>query len=117
MAALELAKPELHSPMKGLASPTDIFHMFGGLIKWEEKSVTISFSHFSIKELVLSQRLEGTPAEIFQVSKDHAHGVLAKLCLKYLLSLEFHFYESEEDVEKDLLKHPLLDYTAKSWIE
>ena len=103
--------------MKDLASPQEIFRMFKGLVTWEEDSGIISFSHFSIKELILSHRLEGTAAEKFQVGMNHAHGVLAKRCLGYLLNQDAHTYEAETSLEKDLIKYPLLDYAAKSWAE
>lgn len=117
MTALELSKPELYRSIKGLVSPLEIFQMFNGLVKWEEESGSVMFSHYPIKELIISHRLKGTGAEPFQVDKEYTHGVITKLCLKYLLQRNPYMYSTEEELQEGLVNYPFLDYAAKSWVE
>ena len=78
-----------------------------------EGSTFIQFSHFSIKEFLMSNRLTKTEDVIsrYHVSMNPAHTIMARACLGILLHLD-------EEVTNDSLKSfPLAEYAAKNWVD
>ena len=73
----------------------------------------VQFSHFSVKEFLISDRLASSTSDI---SRHHtlsrpAHTIFAQVCLGCLLSLGYCMdWEHYDDF-------PLADYAAKKWVE
>jgi hypothetical protein len=75
-------------------------------------SSVIQFSHFSVKEYLMSRRLldaQGTISR-FHVSMIHAHTIVAQACLGVLLHL------NENTTKDDLKRFPLAKYAAEYWV-
>ena len=83
-------------------------------ISWEtakfamnDESKELRFAHYSVKEYLLSRRVSSLT---FQIRSDTAHGMIAQLCLIYLLS--FHGVIQEHEPVK---LQPFLQYSARYW--
>ena len=75
--------------------------------------VSIQFSHFSVKEYLVSTRLARKSATIsrYHVSMTPAHTIMAQACLGILLHLD-------EEVTNDSLKNfPFAEYAAQNWLD
>ena len=73
----------------------------------------IQFSHFSVKEFLVSTRLAETkdPISHYHVSTTPAHTLVAQACLGTLLHLD-------ENITSDSLEDfPLTDYAAEYWVD
>ena len=77
-------------------------------------SAVIQFSHFSVKEFLVSTRLAKTDDETLHryfVSATPAHTLIAQACLSILLHLDM-------TISKDgLKKYPLAEYAAQHWVD
>jgi ankyrin repeat protein len=80
----------------------------------ENGSEIVQFSHFSVKEFLISSRIAGSSADIspFHILLEPAHTVLVKACLVVLLRLD-------ELVEENFVedKFPLARYAAEHWVD
>jgi len=80
----------------------------------DEGSRIIQFSHFSVKEFLISDRLQASEVggiRDYHISLDAAHTLLVRACLAVLLRLD-------EDMDKELLEtFPLVSYAAWNWVE
>jgi Ankyrin repeats (3 copies)/Ankyrin repeats (many copies) len=75
-------------------------------------SEVIQFSHFSVKEFLMSTRLAsaGDTISRYYVSTAPAHTLIAQACLAILLHLS-------ENITSDTLKNfPLAEYAAEHWV-
>ena len=74
--------------------------------------LVIQFSHFSVKEYLMSPRLSKAADGVsrFYVSMADAHTIVAKACLGCLLHL------GEKVSVSHLQKFPLAEYAARNWI-
>ncbi|KAH8987316.1 hypothetical protein EDB92DRAFT_2016485, partial [Lactarius akahatsu] len=71
-------------------------------------SQVVQFSHFSVKEFLMSNRL-GDFSQ-YQINPSPAHTILAQACLGSLLYLDDH-------ANKEIVKgFPLAEYAAKHWV-
>jgi hypothetical protein len=70
----------------------------------------VQFSHFSVKEFLMSDRLATSTGDISQyhISLSDAHTVLAQACLGVLLR--------DPDVTNGTDNAPLAEYAAKDWV-
>ena len=78
----------------------------------DKDSQIVQFSHFSVKEFLMSDRLISSLGDFsqYQILPRPAHTILAQACLGCLLHLNGH-------VDKDVVKGlPLADYAAKHWV-
>jgi len=75
-------------------------------------SPIIQFTHFSVKEYLMSKRLAESKDTIsrFHVSMGPAHTIVAQACLGVLLHID------ETITEDDLEKFPLAEYAAMHWV-
>ena len=77
-------------------------------------SLVIQFSHFSVKEFLMSTRFGekcDTISSRYHFSTTAAHTLVAQACLGILLHLD-------KDITKDSLKKfPLAEYAAEHWVE
>ncbi|KAK5058715.1 hypothetical protein LTR84_010979 [Exophiala bonariae] len=100
-------------------SPLDILEILPGLVRIEpdtaefdvssRRSHTITLSHFSVKEYLLSSRIRMGPAKEFSIDLELAQYHLTRSCLAYVLycqSLDVPYYHQT---------HPLGDYAHSRW--
>ena len=77
-------------------------------------SSVIQFSHFSVKEFLMSTRLACASDIIlcrYHISLTHAHILTAQACLGMLLYLD------KDITRDDLEKFPLVEYAAEHWVD
>ena len=72
----------------------------------------VQFSHFSVKEFLMSDRLTSSFGDFshYQILPRFAHTILAQACLGCLLHLDGHV---DDKIVKDF---PLAEYAAKYWV-
>jgi ankyrin repeat protein len=82
----------------------------------ERGSQIVQFSHFSVKEFLMSSRITGSSADVspFHILLEPAHTVLAEACLVVLLRLG---ELVEEDSVKDKFPIRLVRYAAEHWVD
>src|SRR5277367_4512092 len=56
-------------------------------IALNDESKELRFAHYSVKEYLVSQRLSRKTSHIFDLDRDCAHDLLARLCLIYIFSV------------------------------
>ena len=70
----------------------------------------VQFSHFSVKEFLLSNRLTSSISR-YRIHPAPAHTILTQACIGFLLHLD-------EDIDEESVKRfPLADYAARNWVE
>jgi hypothetical protein len=72
----------------------------------------VQFSHFSVKEFLISPRLANASGEVsaYRIDLENAHTILAQACLAVLL-------QTDDDIDENIFKdHPLAEYAAEHWI-
>ena len=80
-----------------------------------EDSRIVQFSHFSVKEFLMSDRLAESSREAtisqYHIQLEPAHAILAQACLAVLLRLDDH-------INRDNIKDfPLARYAAQYWVD
>jgi len=127
---LPLSLPELYEAIaieKGLSgideasllsSPQDIVDICGSLIRVSENNKEVALAHLSVKEYLLSSKIQESPvARGFALKPTDANTELALLCLTYLSYTPFK--HGPVDLETEWLerveKHPLMEYGSTSW--
>jgi len=82
-------------------------------IAGDGESQVVQFSHFSVKEFLISDRLSGSSRDVsrYHILLPSAHTILAQACLGVLLRLD-----EQVDLEnaKDI---PLVGYAAQYWVD
>ena len=74
-----------------------------------ENHIELRLAHFSVKEYLLSDRLDSDIARSFQ--ERYARAAISKICLAYLLQFD------EKVVQTDILRYyPLAIYSATYWL-
>ena len=76
-------------------------------------SSVVQFSHFSVKEFLMSSRLAdaGEPLSRYHTLPHSAHSVIARACLNVLLSLG-------DQVDQSVVEnHPLALYASRYWVD
>ena len=72
----------------------------------------VQFSHFSVKEFLMSGRFSESSREVshYHIEPEAAHTILAQACLWVLLRLD-------DRVDRDKIKNfPLAEYAAQHWV-
>ena len=72
----------------------------------------VQFSHFSVKEFLVSNRLTPLPGDIsqYQIRLRPAHTSLTRVCLGLLV-------HSDDHIKESVKCSPLADYAARHWVE
>jgi hypothetical protein len=76
-------------------------------------SLIVQFSHFSVKEFLMSSRFADSSIDVsrYHVEPEAAHIILAQACLGVLLRLD-------DRVDRDKIKDfPLAEYAARHWVK
>jgi len=74
-------------------------------------SRVVQFSHFSVKEFLISSRISTASGEVsaYRIDLENAHTILAQACLGVLL-------EAHDEIDGSTTKdHPLAEYAAEHW--
>jgi ankyrin repeat protein len=76
-------------------------------------SQVVQFSHFSVKEYLISDRLANANGDVsrYHILPKSAHTILAQACLGVLFRFDDHV---DKDTAKDI---PLAKYAAKHWVD
>jgi hypothetical protein len=74
---------------------------------------TVSLSHYSVKEYIISRRLQESSLACYSTSERVASQFLAECCLIYLLD----FNGGEICVPPNFSEYPLLQYSSRFWME
>ena len=79
------------------------------------KCRVVQFSHFSVKEFLISDRLASSAGDVsrYHIVPGFAHTILAQSCLGFLLHLDI---PTNDDEETDN-RFPLARYAAEYWVE
>lgn len=118
----ELAELFIIDPDKDIAfdegarlfSSSVILKYFSGLIFSEKETNTVRLVHFSIKEYLISDRIEQRLTSAFSFSEADAHIYISRSCLAYIAHLST---TAEKNTEKKVLHKTahLKNYAVKFW--
>jgi ankyrin repeat protein len=78
----------------------------------DDGSQVVQFSHFSVKEFLMSDRLTSSFGNFsrYQINPEPAHTILAQACLGFLLHLDG---RTDQEIVKGF---PLAEYAAEYWV-
>jgi hypothetical protein len=77
----------------------------------ESNQLKIKFTHFSVQEYLLSQRIKERPTKDFHIEEADAHLHIANSCLAYHLSLSRDILVTQDTFQKFIL----WSYVSKHW--
>lgn len=101
-------------PERRITEIKDLLDVCSGFVAVPEDigwSTTVGFAHFSVKEYLISDRIQKGPAHKFGLQKMDAECVVTRSCVIYLSSL------SHQDSKLVKPERPLLMYSAIQWVE
>ena len=108
------AGPTLHAGWRPEDPEEAVLRTCSTLITFTEidGSRVVQFSHLSVKEFLLSNRLAANASlSIYHFLPQPAHSLFAKICLGVLLQLD-------KRLDKHSIKNfPLAEYAARHWVE
>jgi Ankyrin repeats (3 copies)/NACHT domain len=82
-------------------------------ITTESNQQYLALAHYSVKEYLVSERIQKSTAAAFGIQEGNAHRFIAKSCLVYLLR----FQEPHCINENNFYTYKLARYAAEFWIE
>src|SRR5436190_11129120 len=98
-------------PDRRLLEPGDILTICSSLVTIA--GVEIKLAHFSVKEYLVSERIQKGPAHQYSIGEIHANVSIAETCLAYLL----HFDKANFLTSQTTKEFPLARYAAKHWTQ
>lgn len=98
-------------PESRLPDPQDILTICSSLVTLV--GVEIRLAHFSVKEYLVSKRIQNGPASQYSIRSIPTNLSMAKTCLAYLLQFDKAFYLTFQTVEE----FPLARYAARYWTQ
>ena len=108
----------LFDPEDRFPDPYDILTILSGLITTSKNEcgnstgVTVKLAHFSVKEYLVSQRIQAGPGSEYSIREVEAHIAIANGCLLYLSQ----FNTIDELISLSTLRgFSLLEYAVKHW--
>jgi hypothetical protein len=109
-------------PDERLFDPSDVLRICHGLVSLSIEEVVICgketrcdvvrFAHFSVKEYLMSDRVNDGSASAFFISAELAHTHIGECCISYLLQID-----QPDLLMQDLDDNPLLQYSAEYWFK
>ena len=107
--------PKLHTDWRREDQERAVLSTCSSLITivYEGDSRVVQFSHFSVKEFLMSDRLAMVAEDIsfHHIAPSPAHTILAQACLSVLLRLE------DSTQGTSMKRFPLSEYALEHWIE
>ena len=76
-----------------------------------EEMRKLQLAHYSVKEYIVSSRIQTTQAKKFAIKENEAHEYMGEACLIYLL----HFNRSDSIYADAWVDYPFLQYAAECW--
>jgi Ankyrin repeats (3 copies)/Ankyrin repeats (many copies) len=76
-----------------------------------EETRKLQLAHYSVKEYIISSRIQTSHAKKFAIKETEAHEYMGEACLIYLL----HFNMSDSIYADAWVDYPFLQYAAESW--
>ena len=127
--AIEVTDKPRFNPAQRLLDPRDVLTICSSLVSiteefvdlayWgfqESKTSYIRLAHYSVKEYLISARLENTAVRHYAIDETTTHTTITESCVAYL---SYFARPRESYGVKDLLgcqDFPLYDYAAKHWL-
>jgi hypothetical protein len=71
----------------------------------------LRLAHYSVKEYLVSERIQTGPAAAYKIQEIHANKTIAESCLAYLL----HFEKLNSLTSQNIEDYPLARYAAEYW--
>ncbi len=102
---------ELDDYDKGEEDDLDFYFGFDTVKYENRKSRVVQFSHYSVMEFLISERLaksEQRDLSQYYISPEPAHTVLAQTCISTLLQPDLHSHDITDGF-------PLIKYAAQNW--
>ncbi|KAM0802047.1 ankyrin repeat-containing domain protein [Usnea florida] len=107
---------------KRFEDPSDILEICSSLVSVEDfrhkteryRKAKIRLAHFSVKEYLVSDRIQHGPAFVYSLKEEVSNELIAQDCLVYLLHL------IKPDIWRSTLtmvEYPLARYAARYWID
>ena len=83
------------------------------IVRDDNDSRVVQFSHFSVKEFLISDRLAIAAEDIsfYHIDLEPAHTILAQACLAILLRLD------DSTLEAIMQQFPLAEYALRHWVD
>jgi Ankyrin repeats (3 copies) len=94
-----------------LPDPQDLLTICSSLITIA--GVEIRLAHFSVKEYLISERIQNGPAYQYSIRERYANASIAETCLAYLLQ----FDKTNSLTHQTTEKFPLARYAAEYWTQ
>jgi ankyrin repeat domain-containing protein 50 len=91
--------------------PHDIVSICRNLVSLSDDTSELILAHYSVQEYLVSERIRLGPASFFSVVRISAEGLIAEVCLTYILL----FDKPVSLFENSLSEWPLLDYAWRHW--
>lgn len=104
-----------------LIDTDDLWEICGGLITINSASSIVRLAHYSVREYLVSPRIENSKVSKFFVNLRNGHTELATMCLTYLSLKDFENGPCHRKSVVDLKNthycrnYPMLLYAAKNW--
>lgn len=95
----------------------DILDICSGLVGLTNDTGILVFTHFTVKEYLMSERISEGPVSSYQINPTAIHNELAKFCLTYISYEDFDFgpCETNDELKCRFERYPLLEYAAHNW--
>ena len=107
IVAIDTAEP-YYDPENGYSSPRELLSVCSGLVStrtsWRRCEINrakgfnieeLRLAHFSVKEYLVSDRVNLGPALKYKLDEVSCHGTLADLCISYLLQFEEELHDRQ----------------------
>ena len=112
IVAIDVGETPRFDPQRRMGEPRDILTMCSSLITLTGVQTYVRLAHFSVKEYLVSDRVQRGTASFYSLREIESHGVLAEDCIAYLLQ----FDEPGSLTSVTLGQSPLAHYAARSWM-
>ncbi len=117
--AIDIKESPRFDAAKRYPEPRDIWMICSSLISLQEEALEdsdtgntiIQLAHFSVKEYLISPRIQKGRVKHYSIQEVDANALIAESCLAYLLQ----FDEPGSLTTQSVLEFPLADYAAKYW--
>ena len=99
--------------------PADVLRFSGGLVTTTDDGNIVGLAHFSIKEFLLSDRIQRSPVHEFYAGAGEVQLELTRICLNYIMMNDFcdgQCYSMKQLVSRTS-KYSFLSYSAHYWVE
>jgi len=96
-------------PESRLPDPQDILTICSSLVTID--GVKVRLAHYSVKEYLVSERIQNGPASQYSIREVHANVSIAETCLVYLLQ----FGKANSLTSQTTKEFPLARYAAEYW--